>query len=103
MVVSLDRFRITKRVKFAVEMSYGEHIELARQNIGLTQTQLGVAVGYHPSAISRMENDRVSVSPTDAALISKVLGCADLAEEYCYRCPVAAALKQLHGQPKPAA
>ncbi len=101
MVISLDRYRRTRTVKASVEMTLGERIELTRQNRGLSQAALGRIAGYTQQAISRIESDEVSVSPTDMALLARALCDAGLLCEYCDRCPVALQFRTMDKPIKP--
>ena len=101
MVISLDRYRRTHKVKASVEMTLGERIELTRQNRGLSQAALGKMSGYTQQAISRIESDEVSISPTDIALLAKALCDVGLLCEYCDRCPAALQYRMMDKPNKP--
>jgi transcriptional regulator with XRE-family HTH domain len=56
-----------------LELAFGERVREARQLLGMTQRQLGNAVGLDASAISRLEQGSRAIRLGEAARISKAL------------------------------
>jgi predicted transcriptional regulator len=102
-VISLEKYRQTRKVRASVEIPLGEQIQIARKNQGLTQEELGWRVGYSQSVISRMETGAVEITPGDMATIAQVLANPELLEHYCAACPVCHAAVKMNTWPKPAA
>ncbi|MDD2367040.1 MAG: helix-turn-helix transcriptional regulator [Desulfuromonadaceae bacterium] len=70
--------------------SLGRKITLARKRKGITQGQLGSAVGLTGSALSVLENDGLK-SPPDAVTlirISEALGAPEILMHHCETCPI---------------
>lgn len=55
------------------ESDFGEHVREARQLLGMTQRQLGNAVGLDASAVSRLEQGLRAIRLGEAAQIAKAL------------------------------
>ena len=57
----------------------GMVIRIVRQRRGMTQAQLGVAVGYSPSAISRLERGRLRLG--DVTVLRSLASALKIAPE----------------------
>ena len=90
MVINLDKYRRTRSVSMSIQ--FGEWLRIFRENRGMTQEQLAGMVGYNRTVISRWETGVMEVRPHEAAALATSLGSLDLAEHYCVRCPVCAAM-----------
>lgn len=69
----------------------GMVIRIVRQRRGMTQAQLGVAVGYSPSAISRLERGRLRLG--DVAVLRSLASALKIAPEML-------GVSQIHGRPQ---
>ena len=103
MVISLDKYRKTRKLQTSIEIPIGERVAIARKNQGMTQEALGARIGYSQSTISRMECGEIEIHPQDIAEIAKALGNPELLESFCSTCPVCHAAAKLNARPKPAA
>lgn len=103
MVISLEKYRQTRKLRASVEIPLGERIQIARKNQGLTQEELGWKIGYSQSAVSRMETGAVEISPREIAAIAKALGNRELLEYYCSNhCEACRTALEMKLWPKPA-
>lgn len=68
----------------------GEKITAARKRKGMTQIDLGTAVGLAQNAISNIENDGLKGTPDAATLIriSEALSAPEILIHHCESCPI---------------
>jgi transcriptional regulator with XRE-family HTH domain len=99
-VISLDKYRKTRKIQASIEIPIGERVAIARKNQGMTQEALGTRIGYSQSTISRMECGEIEIHPQDIAAIAQALGTPELLESFCSSCPVCRAAAKLNARPK---
>ncbi len=57
-------------------MTIGERIRRERDRVGMSQRQLALAIGIHPNAQNRIEQDQVDTAASHIVAMAKVLGCS---------------------------